>query len=56
MNVMILGGKAEAAPQKPCAAHAKLLSRIERIEQCVEAIEKALAAPKRTRSKAAKAG
>jgi hypothetical protein len=52
---MILGAKPESAAPRPCPAHLELTARIERIEKCVEAIEKALAAPKRTRSKASKA-
>ena len=52
---MILGGRPESPPAaKPCGTHLELAARMERIEKCVEAIEKALAAPKRTRAKAAK--
>lgn len=54
MNVMILGGSPDKVPQKPCPAHLELVSRIERIEKCVEAIEKALAMPQRTRTRATK--
>lgn len=55
MNVMILGGRPESPPAaKPCGTHLELAARMERIEKCVEAIEKALAARQRTRTKTAK--